>query len=133
LRLFLDACVIIYRVEDAVPANARLLERLVALRADSAQIAVSRLSLLECRVRPIRDGDSELLARYDEFFAAPDVRIVDLDADVVEGATLIRARTGLRTPDALQAASSLSLDPRALFLTGDAAFRRVPRLRVELI
>jgi predicted nucleic acid-binding protein len=133
LRLFLDACAVIYRIEDAVPANARLLERLAALRAGSAQIAVSRLSLLECRVRPLREGDADLLARYDEFFAAPDLRIVELDADVVEGATLIRARTGLRTPDALQAASSLSFDPHALFLTGDAAFRRVPGLRVELI
>jgi uncharacterized protein len=135
LKLFLDACVIIYRIEEAFPWNEKLRSRLLALHQAhaGASLAVSRLSLLECRVKPFRDGDAALLASYDEFFAASDVTVVELDADVIEGAMQIRARTGLRTPDALQAASCLSHDKNAIFMTGDAAFRRVPGLQVELI
>lgn len=135
MKLFLDACVIIYRIEDAFPWNTRLVAWLDNARAQhgAISIAVSRLSMLECRIKPLRDGDHALLSRYDEFFSAADLSIVELDADVVEGATRIRALAGLRTPDALQAASCLSLDRDAVFLTSDVGFRRVPGLRVETL
>ncbi len=135
MKLFLDACVIIYRIEEIFPWNERLVQWLTKARGQHGEmsIAASRLSLLECRVKPLRDGDATQLARYDEFFAAPDLSIVELDADVIEGAARIRARTGLRTPDALQAASCLVLDRDAVFLTNDPGFRRVPGLRVETL
>lgn len=134
MKLFLDACTITYRIEDAHPWNERLVAWLTDVRSHGdVTLAVSRLSLLECRVKPLRDGDTALLARYDEFFSAPDLRVVELDADVLEGATRIRALTGLRTPDALQAASCLAFDHEAVFLTTDAGFRRVPGLRVETL
>jgi predicted nucleic acid-binding protein len=58
---------------------------------------------------------------------------VELTRDVVELATVIRAKHGLRTPDALQAASCLQLGAEHLFLTGDAGFERVAGLNVRLI
>jgi predicted nucleic acid-binding protein len=127
--------VIIYRIEEIFPWNERLAQRLRAAQDEHGvvSLAVSRLSVLECRVKPMRESDEALLARYHEFFAAPDLNIVELDANVVEGATRIRALTGLRTPDALQTASCLAFDREALFLTGDAAVRRVPGLRVETL
>jgi predicted nucleic acid-binding protein len=45
----------------------------------------------------------------------------------------IRVKHGLRTPDALQAASCLQLGPRHIFLTGDAAFKRVAGLNATLL
>ena len=51
----------------------------------------------------------------------------------VELATAIRVRHGLRTPDALQAASCLQLGRDHLLLTGDATFQRVQGLNVSLI
>ncbi|MDN5939920.1 MAG: hypothetical protein L0H83_14835 [Salinisphaera sp.] len=39
----------------------------------------------------------------------------------------------LNTPDALQAASALSLPGDVLFLTNDRRFSGVPRLRTEVI
>lgn len=50
-----------------------------------------------------------------------------------ELAAAIRVRTGLKTPDTLQAASCLQLGPDHLFLTGDAAFRRVADLKVKVL
>jgi predicted nucleic acid-binding protein len=58
---------------------------------------------------------------------------VELDRDVVELATAIRVRHGLRTPDALQAASCLQLGADHLLLTGDASFQRVQGLNVAVL
>ena len=133
--LFLDACVLIYRVEEVVPWNAHLTKLLANLRRKYAglQLAVSRLSHLECHVQPLRDSDDALLARYDALFAAPELHNVDIDANVIEGATRIRAQFGLRAPDAIQAASCLSLGAEHIFLTNDAAFRRVPKLALRIL
>jgi predicted nucleic acid-binding protein len=133
--LFLDVCALIYRVEEVAPWNARLIKLLADLRRKHAelQLAVSRLSYLECRVQPLRDGDEALVLRYEALFAAPELRTVEIDANVIEGATRIRAQFGLRTPDALQAASCLSFDADHIFLTNDPAFRRVPRLALKMI
>ena len=95
------------------------------------EVAVSRLSVLECRVKPLRDGDATLLKTYDDFFAA--IHIVELSAEVVDKATHLRARYGLKPPDALQAASALSVSGEALFVTGDVGFARVPLLQMRLI
>lgn len=132
---FLDANALIYRIEGAAPfagrVNAALAE---AARADAELgAAVSRLSWLECRIRPMRLNDQATLAAFDALFARPDLIWVELTRDVVELATVIRARHGLRTPDALQAASCLQLGAEHLFFTGDAAFQRIPGLNVRLL
>lgn len=132
---FLDACAVIYRVEAVEPYETRIDEMLARLRArhPDLALAVSRLSLLECRIKPLRDRNEELLAKYERFFGPPDLKIVELGASVVDRATLIRAETSLATADALQAASALSLDDDAVFLTNDPKFKRVAGLNVELI
>ena len=133
--LFLDACALIYRVEEVAPWNARVAKLVADLRRRHAalQLAVSRLSYLECRVQPLRDGDEALALRYDALFAAPELHTVEIDANVIEGATRIRAQVGLRTPDAIQAASCLSLDVEHIFLTNDPLFRRVPTLALRVL
>jgi len=135
LIAFFDANALIYRIEGAAPfasrVNAALAEVVQAYPDLGA--AVSRLSWLECRIRPMRLDDHATLAAFDAFFARPDLIWVDLTRDVVELATVIRARHGLRTPDALQAASCLQLGAEHLFLTGDASFQRVAGLKVRLV
>ena len=95
--------------------------------------AISRLSWLECRVGPMKANDIATLALFDAFFARPDLAWVELNREVVELAAAIRARHGLRTPDALQAASCLQLGPRHVMLTGDAVFQRVAGLNVKVL
>jgi len=133
VRLFLDACALIYRFEGAAPFRKAAIETLAQLCAQqpSVELMVSRLSVLECRVKPWREGDAVLLKRYDDFFAS--VHIVELSAEVVDAATQLRARYGLKTPDALQAASAFVASDRVLFVTADAGFTNVTGLDVRLI
>jgi predicted nucleic acid-binding protein len=136
---FLDASAVIYGVEgDSEWAEAlkRELGRLAAAEEASAeglQLAISRLSWLECRVGPLRRRDASALARFDAFFQHADLQWVELSEAVVERATLLRAEHNLRTPDALQAASCLQLGSGAVMVTGDVGFQRVPALRLALL
>jgi predicted nucleic acid-binding protein len=132
---FLDASALIYLVdgdEDSSGAVQQALQELAA--ADpSLAIAVSRLSVLECRVGPLRRGDQASLERFDALFAQPDLLWVELTAPVVEQATRLRALHGVRTPDALQAACCLQLGSDAVMVSGDADFRRIPTLQLRLL
>lgn len=129
---FLDANALIYLIEGAAPWAERVRNRLRSLSQATPElrIAASRLSWLECRVGPMKSGDSQVLARYDEFFSTPDLVCIELSAMVVELATAIRVRHGMKTPDALQAACCLQLGKDHYFLTGDKAFEKVAGLNV---
>jgi predicted nucleic acid-binding protein len=132
---FFDASALIYLLEGEEPWAACLRRQLrdLAVAHPDLGAALSRLSWLECRIGPLRSGDSACLQRFDAFFARPDLLWVELSRQVVELATELRARHGLRTPDALQAASCLQLRGDVILLSGDPAFTRVPGLQVRLL
>ena len=135
MTVFLDACVIIYRIESVAPYHERfdtLIRRLTAAGHGSS-FAVSRLSLLECRTKPLREDNAGLLARYDGFFASPGLSIVEITPAIIDLATQLRARFRLRTPDALQAASCLTLGPGIPFVTADRAFEKLTGLDVRVV
>ena len=132
---FLDASALIYLVEGDEAWSGAVQQALQELAAadPSLAIAVSRLSVLECRVGPLRRGDQASLERFDALFAQPDLLWVELTAPVVEQATRLRALHGVRTPDALQAACCLQLGSDAVMVSGDADFRRIPTLQLRLL
>lgn len=132
---FLDASALIYLIEGTEPFAASVREQLKTLTAsnESLRLSMSTLSRLECRIRPLKTGDTQTLAEYDAFFSQPDLILVSLSIAVIDLATTIRARHGLKTPDALQAACCLQLGADHVFLTGDSGFRRVEKLRTEML
>lgn len=135
MRLFLDACVVIYLVEGNLAFASRVRAAIDGLRArhPDASVAVSEISRLQCRVRPLREGDMTGVGMFDRFFASAGVEMCPIGQDIIDLATQVRARTGLRTPDALQAATCLALPAPRRFMTADAAFRRVAGLDVVLV
>lgn len=135
MRLFFDACIVIYQVEVADPFYSRVSAAVASVAAAhrGLRYAVSRLSVLECLVRPLRDEDADAIARYQEFFSANDVEIVELSPQVIDLATRLRAVHGLRTPDSIQAACAMSLRGRTIFMTGDVSFKKVDGLEVMIV
>ncbi len=135
MTLFLDANVIIYLVEGNRDFQARAIARIERHRRRhrSAQLAVSRLSWLECRVRPLRENNRKGLAAYESFFAEPDLIVVELTAPVVEAAANVRAALGMSTPDALQVASALQIPGPLVLFSNDARFAKLPGLAVEAV
>ena len=127
---FFDASALIYLIEGAEPFAGKVRKELAAAARKHPDIgaAVSRLSWLECRVGPMKGNRSASLVAFDAFFSRTDLVWVELTRDVVELAAAIRVMTGLKTPDALQAASCLQLGGDHLFRTGDSAVKRVAGL-----
>lgn len=130
--LFWDACAAIYFVDNSETWVEKLID-LVEQFDDGSGHAVSQLSLLECRIKPLREQNADVLAAYDRFFTRSDLLQVPLTRPIILEATRIRAMHNLKTPDALQAASALSLPGDVRFLTSDRQFKNVPGLNVALI
>ncbi len=127
MRIYLDAAAVIYAVEGIAPYAARVDARIGA--PDVVQV-VSDLTRLECRVQPIRDGNTKLLRAFDNYFTHVAGEIVLLSRDVVDRATIIRARYGFKTPDALHLAAAV-ISTCDIFLTNDRRLARFAELPIE--
>ena len=95
-------------------------------------IVSSPLLVIETLVKPIRDGNTEIESQYRELFGSGAVRLLDASYQVFDAAAGIRAETGLKTPDALHAATAMRAEC-VLFITNDTDFRRVEGLPVVVL
>lgn len=101
----------------------------------SGQLSIlsSELIVLETLVKPLRDKNAQLENAFRAIlFESAEFHLVPLDLRIVERAAHVRAATGLKAPDALHAATALDASA-VLFLTNDAAFRRVSTLPVAVL
>jgi predicted nucleic acid-binding protein len=131
--LYLDTCCIIYLIEATAPFHASVVRRIAAQAAiPGATLAASRLARLECRTKPLREGNTPLLARYDVFFTAQRFRLAEISPAVIEAATGLRARYGFKTPDAIHLATAI-IEKADAFLTGDSQLQNCAEIRVELV
>jgi predicted nucleic acid-binding protein len=76
--IYVDANVIIRLLERDAATRAPLEARLLPLRGTGRFLLTSRLTRLECRVKPLRTGDTRLLALYDSFFTGAEVQLLEV-------------------------------------------------------
>jgi predicted nucleic acid-binding protein len=129
--IYLDSGVIIRLIEGTAEVRAPIEEHLAKYRGGAAFAVTSRLSTLECRVKPLRDGQRDVLALYEAFFTSPEVALVEVSGAVIEKATELRAAHGLKAADAIHAATAI-LFQAAEFWTADEGFQRCSELHVLL-
>ncbi len=112
--IYFDSCAVIYAVEEHPVWGERA--RAALPRDPRNRSAISSLVKLECLVRPFKHGDHALEARFVEFFTKFDQ--LDMPEAVYLRASALRARFGLKTPDALHLACAQHHRCEA-FLTND--------------
>ncbi len=130
--VYLDASAVIYSVErhsDYWPLMQPVWE---AAAQGRISLVTSELTLLETLVVPLKTGDVSLVAAYESVLGEGDLRLLPIAQDVLREAARQRAATGLKTPDALHAATAL-VAGCGLLVTNDAAFRRVPALSIAVL
>ena len=131
--VYLDACTIIYLIEGAPAFQASAAAFVSPYQSDpSTRLMTSRLSRMECRVKPLREGQTALLAVYESFFSARRMQVAEVSSAVIERATELRVRYQVRTPDALHLATAIESGAVA-FLTGDTNLKRCKELNVQVI
>jgi len=135
MTVFLDACTIIYLIEAREPfySSCQAAFRKLTEADHDVSVAISRLSILECLVQPLKNQEEETIGQYRDFFSRQGLSVIDLSQEVIEKALQLRVNFNLRTPDALQAACALSLPDDTVFLTGDRSFLRITGLKVSII
>jgi predicted nucleic acid-binding protein len=131
--IYLDTNALIYTGEKN-PTFWPLLEPVWhAAKFGRVRVATTALSLMEVLVGPLKTGNAGLIAVYEAMLHAPEVDLIPIDESVLREAARLRAiKTGLRTPDAIHAATAV-VRPTSLFLTNDPDFRKVPGLPVTVL
>ena len=129
MRLYLDAAPVIYAVEQVLPYFPVVDARLSA--AGVIRVG-SDLTRLECRVKPLREGNTDLLRDYDDFFERAVVEIVALSRDIMDRATEIRAKYGFKTPNAIHLAAAV-MSSCDVFLTNDHRLDHFPDIAIEVV
>lgn len=91
------------------------------------------IALTEVLVQPIRNGNNDLVGRYEAVLTrSRHFRLEPVTAGVARRAAELRARYNLRTPDALHVAAALESGCDA-FLTNDSGIKRVSELRILVL
>jgi predicted nucleic acid-binding protein len=132
MLVYVDSVVFIYALDHTGTFQSKALARLAASQGAGDRLAISDLTRLECRVRPLRLGDLVRLGEYDSFFARTDVQVVSLTGAVFDFATEISARHGFKSLDSIHLAAA-TLAGCDVFLTNDARLTRCPGITVEII
>ena len=93
----------------------------------------SVITLAEVLVYPLRMGYTELVWRYrDVLLHSSGVATLPVSPHVAEEAAQLRADYGLRTPDAIQIATAISVGART-FLTNDKRLAKVSELQMLIL
>lgn len=126
--IYLDACLLIYAIEEHPQWAPRVRS---ALSEQTAAFAISPLVKLECLVKPIRDADLALQRRYEA--ALVQFQLLEMPDAVFLQAVHLRARFGLKTPDAIHLACAQHHRCSSLWTNDDRLSQASHGLSVNLL
>ena len=132
MLVYLDTVVCVYAVEGDPPFQARALERLILLRAAGDRLAVSDLTWLECRVKPMRLGLTAVVSELEKFLSATDIVRLPLGTNVFESACRIMSVHNFKLADALHLATAVE-GGCDLVLTNDHRLTKFAEITVEIL
>jgi predicted nucleic acid-binding protein len=132
-RIALDTSIFIYQLQ-ANPKYVGLTDEIFAwLQRPKSQGATSTITMTELLVQPYRDRNRQ---KADEIYGLlstfPNLTWISPSLEIADTAARIRAEHGLRTPDALQAATAIRGGATAL-ITNDATFRRLAGIQIMVL
>lgn len=127
-RIGLDTNVIIYYIEEH-PVFLKKVEPLIDRIVEGKAIGItSYVTLLELLVKPIKEERFDLVEQYKTILMTQ-LEMVPLDESVSLRAAELRAKYGIKTPDAIQLASVIS-KKGDVFVTNDARLDVVEEIKV---
>lgn len=128
-----DTMLFIYHFEDHAryaPVTNLLFE---SWERGSNSGITSVITLMEILVKPRLDENWEAVRDYkDLLLTFPNLQLVPLESECADLASDLRARYGIKTPDAIQVASALFHSATA-FVTNDDQIKQVTELEVVLL
>ena len=130
--MYIDTNVLIYSVERVEPYRALLAPLWERAQAGELEIVSSESIVIEALVKPLRERNAALVRFLLDMFDADEIRLVPATRSHWEHGARIRSDTGLKTADALHAATAVQAGCE-IFITNDADFRRIDGLAVVIL
>ena len=127
--IYLDSCIVIYLVEEH-PIFFEPIKRAIAASGD-ARLCISPLVELECLVGPLKSSDALLEADYEQFFA--ELSRLGIPEEIYRDAAMLRAKHGVKTPDALHVAIALYHSCTHLWTNDDRLAKAVGTFAVNVL
>jgi predicted nucleic acid-binding protein len=129
----IDTMVFIYHLEDHPDYADRTEYLFKSIESGKHNAVTSVITLIEILVKPMREGNSAAARDYrDLLLTFPHLRMVNVDAQISEAAAHLRAKYGIKTPDAIQIATVISQGSTS-FITNDESLKKVEELTVLLL
>ena len=103
------------------------------LKMPGIQGITSMITLIETCVQPQRDGRTDLVQIYEQaLLNSQQVQTLSITPDLAKSAIRMRAKYGLRVPDALQVSAALE-SGATLFVTNDHRFKHITELAILIL
>ena len=126
--LCFDTSALIYLLSRVKPYCDWLDPLFAAVAAGEIQAVFSVVTEAEVRVRPLRDGKSEELARIATLFSGRHVNVVHADREIARAAAALRADMNLELPDAIIVATAIVSGCDALVGNDKTCARRITEI-----
>ncbi len=93
----------------------------------------STITIIEVLVQPYRIAREDLVKKYTEILLnAKNLRVYPVLSDIAIEAAKLRAKYGIRTPDAIQIATSIYAGA-SFFLTNDKRLKKVEEIEIVVL
>ena len=129
--VYVDANTVIYAVERIEPYRTLLEPLWHAAYQQQISLATSELTWLETLAKPLRDNNTQLEMLFRSFLTVQEMMLIPATLPIWEHAAHLRG-LGLKTPDALHAATAVAVGC-SLLVTNDPVFLRVAQLPVTIL
>lgn len=133
-QVAVDTAPFIYFIERGTPFDGVAADLFLGCFGSGRNSArTSVVTLAEVLVRPMRDGRNDLIDEYSSLLQESDeLTLLPITAGDAIAASELRARYGLRLPDALQLAVAIQGGTR-YFVTNDSNLKRVREIQVIVL
>lgn len=131
--VFLDTAPLIYYIEEKQQYLPLLDKLFVANNNGRFLFKTSVITLIEVLIEPVRQNELLLVEQYQKILCnSPTIEILDINIEISKKAAELRAKYGLRTPDAIQMATSIYA-AADYFLTNDLRLKAVKEFEVLVL
>jgi predicted nucleic acid-binding protein len=126
-KVYIDTPVLIYTLENHPDFYPVLKQLWAKFENNQVSIASSELIITEALVSPLRSGNMVSIANYEQLIFHAGINLIPIDRSILLAATKLRVKYKLKTPDAIHAATALSIGCNR-FITNDKGFCNIAGL-----
>jgi predicted nucleic acid-binding protein len=131
--VMLDTAPLIYYIENIDPYVTLLQELFDSIAVGRNPAVTSVIALIEVLTKPIRDKQTELIDRFRLYLTSSrNLELIAVTPEIGEQSAYLRAKYGLRTPDAIQVAVGIASGSQ-LLITNDNIFRKIREIDVLVL